>query len=770
METQKNLELNVTPRKKRRFSWVLFIAIVVFVISLGLDIGGWWFVKRVTEKEAKAKFDDQVTQIEFLIRNHIDAYLDILYDLQGFFGWKGVVGWDEWQAQIKRQKRKESYPSGIGRLDFVARVKHADQDAFVQSVRSDATFIPAGFRNFSIHPYVPIDPSNEPEEYFVSTYVDPYEGNENALGLEHGSDPNRLSALEAARDLDRPQATRRTVLVADPEKQPAYLIFAPVYHEGVPISTMSERREALKGFVAGVFKMRDMFSAVSERKKSFREIEFRIFEGDTLNQYLTEEDLIYESTPSAESGGTPEAHPRFAALSSFNVAGRIWTVYFYTTSQFLFSSYYELLPRVVLSGGLLFSILLFSFLCSLANLQSQAVRIAENMTQQFRESEERFRSVVQSANDAIITADSDGNIIAWNKGAEKIFGYSEKEMLAKPLTTIMPERFHKAHLEGIKRISTGGETRVIGKTVELVGLRKDGSEFPIELSLSTWKTGGSAFFSGILHDVTDRKHAEEEVKKAHFQLIEAEKSATVAQLAVGAAHEVKNPLAILLQGVDYLTHHVDKEKNSNIPSVLKDMEDAVTRADYTIKGLLDLARPHKLTMASEDLNSIIENSLLLVKYHLNQHHAQVIKNFGPKLPLISADKSKIVQAFVNLLANAVEAMPEGGAVTIKTYAKKLAEAGGQVGRRKEDIFSVGQPVVITEIEDTGTGIPPEVLPKIFDPFFTTKRSRGGTGLGLSVVKNIVEIHRGTIFIENKKEGRGARAVVVFPAKSVTSKK
>jgi PAS domain S-box-containing protein len=137
------------------------------------------------------------------------------------------------------------------------------------------------------------------------------------------------------------------------------------------------------------------------------------------------------------------------------------------------------------------------------------------------ESERRFRTVIQTATDAIVLADSSGNIIAWNKAAQIIFGYREEEVLGQPLTMLMPERYRGAHRKGIARLQSGGEAHVIGTTVELHGLRKDGSEFPLELSIGTWRTAEGTFYSGIIRDITERKRAEEERERLILQLQEA---------------------------------------------------------------------------------------------------------------------------------------------------------------------------------------------------------------------------------------------------------
>jgi len=136
-----------------------------------------------------------------------------------------------------------------------------------------------------------------------------------------------------------------------------------------------------------------------------------------------------------------------------------------------------------------------------------------------RESEERFRSVAQSAADAIVVADDGGRIVSWNKGAQNIFGYKQEEVLGKPLALLMPERYREAQRQGLERLRTTGESRLIGKTVEWYGLRKDGSEFPLVLSLASWKTAGAITqYSGIIHDVTKQKRTEEALRKARDEL------------------------------------------------------------------------------------------------------------------------------------------------------------------------------------------------------------------------------------------------------------
>ena len=173
---------------------------------------------------------------------------------------------------------------------------------------------------------------------------------------------------------------------------------------------------------------------------------------------------------------------------------------------------------------------------------------AERMRAQqtLKASEERYRSVAQSAKDTIIIADSRGNIVAWNRGAQQTFGYAEEEVLDRPLTLLMPRRYHEAHHQGLEQLRSGGNPRVIGSTRELEGLRKDGSEFPIELTLSSWNTEEGTFFSGIVRDITERKQAEEEIRLS----LERVRALHDIDVAMTSTLDLKGVLDVLLEKID----------------------------------------------------------------------------------------------------------------------------------------------------------------------------------------------------------------------------
>ena len=192
------------------------------------------------------------------------------------------------------------------------------------------------------------------------------------------------------------------------------------------------------------------------------------------------------------------------------------------------------------------------------------------------------------------------------------------------------------------------------------------------------------------------------------------------------------------------------------------MEEAIRRADAVIRGMLDFSASKGLIVQNEDLNEIAERTLLLVKHALDEQHITVVRLLGTDLPKLKLDHQKIQQAFLNIFMNAIDAMPQGGVLTVKTYADQLSSVGGHVGYRANDRFKLGQRVVVAEVDDTGIGIPKELCTKIFDPFFTTKPAGQGTGLGLAVTQNIVDLHGGTIDIRNRDDN-GVRVTITMQA-------
>jgi signal transduction histidine kinase len=249
----------------------------------------------------------------------------------------------------------------------------------------------------------------------------------------------------------------------------------------------------------------------------------------------------------------------------------------------------------------------------------------------------------------------------------------------------------------------------------------------------------------LVEALSDLQKSHADLKTTQLQLIEAAKLESVGRLAAGVAHEVKNPLMTLTMVADYLAQVIPADEPDAAP-MLQDMRDAIQRANRVIGELLEFSRPGDLALAPEDLHAIVDRALSLVKLEMRRHHVDVVRQFCEALPALPMDKNKIEQVLVNIFMNAIQVMPQGGTLTVRT---SVTGAGQDAPR-----------ALTAEIDDTGPGIPDAYLTKIFEPFFTTKPAGQGTGLGLCVARQIIQLHGGTIELGNRAEG-GTRVTITL---------
>src|SRR5712692_7720882 len=365
-------------------------------------------------------------------------------------------------------------------------------------------------------------------------------------------------------------------------------------------------------------------------------------------------------------------------------------------------------------------------------------------------SEEKFRSVVQTAHDAIVSADSHGNITDFNRGAEVIFGYSAQGAIGKPLAVLMPDRFKELHQRGFKRYLETGEAHVIGKTVELVAKRKDGTEFPVELSLSSWKARAGLFFTGVLSDITERKRTEELILHAKEEAERANKFKD--QFLSTMSHELRTPLNAVLGFSDLLADERYGPLNDRQRRYIDHIHTGGKHLLKLISDILDLSKIEagRMELSREHVSvAPAFSEVISALYPLAEKKSQALLQRVEENLRVHADAMRFKQVLTNLVGNAIKFTPDGGRIEL-------------VARQ------VGDQVRI-EVRDNGPGIPPEQQQRIFEAFVRlTQTGNGteGTGLGLAITSRLVELHGSKLGIESQP-GHGACFYFSLPFIAIT---
>lgn len=335
-----------------------------------------------------------------------------------------------------------------------------------------------------------------------------------------------------------------------------------------------------------------------------------------------------------------------------------------------------------------------------------------------KHAEEQFRLVVESSPNGLLMVGEQGAICMVNRQIDQMFGYERDELIGQPVEMLVPQRMRSHHAGDRAEFVAHSESRAMGKGRDLYGVRKDGQEFPLEIGLNPIQTPDGMRVLASVVDITERKHIQR-------QLRQAERLAELGTLASGMAHEIGTPMNVILGRAEYLIQRTaDEGAKKGLATIVTQVE----RITKVMNQLLAFARRRTPERRAVDLAEIVDESLEMFRERIAQSRIMLDKTIEPSLPLVHADRDQLIQVLINLVMNSLHAMPEGGRLTLT-----LACEGGHV---------------CLKVSDTGHGMPEEIRSKIFEPFFTTKNFGKGTGLGLTVVKGIIEEHGGTIAVES----------------------
>jgi two-component system sensor kinase FixL len=335
-----------------------------------------------------------------------------------------------------------------------------------------------------------------------------------------------------------------------------------------------------------------------------------------------------------------------------------------------------------------------------------------------RKSEERVRSIVESAVDAIVVIDDRGLIQAFNPSAERLFGYSGSEVMGRNVNMLMPSPDREQHDGYMRHYLTTGEQKIIGIGREVTGLKKNGTQFPVHLSVGEMKSEGKRSFTGILHDLSDRVALEQ-------RLTDQKSLAKLGEMAAVVAHEVKNPIAGIRGALQVITSRMPADQRDR--TILVDIIARLDALNRIVQDMLMFARPRALRQEPIPLGLLLRETASLIERDPGMQNLEIGVTGEAD---IVGDREMLQVVFQNILMNAVQAMEGQGRIEVTIACVH--------GRCR------------IAVADRGAGMPDDVRDKAFDAFFTTKHR--GTGLGLPIAKRVVESHGGTIQIGAPPEG------------------
>ncbi|MBF0338038.1 MAG: PAS domain S-box protein [Nitrospirae bacterium] len=364
--------------------------------------------------------------------------------------------------------------------------------------------------------------------------------------------------------------------------------------------------------------------------------------------------------------------------------------------------------------------------------------------QRLQDSEQRFRNVVEAAGDAIVSIDSEDRITTWNKAAEDMFGYTEQEALGTPVTIIIPQHYRDAHREGILRVNRTGISKHVGKILDLTALRKDGIEFPIELSLTKWTIGEKLYFTAIIRDITRRKQIEEELKIQNQLVVEQSRQLAISELMISIAHHWRQPLSAIgaiVQNVEDAFDYKELDEDFFHDSTKKIVEELI----YLSKTIDNFSsfyhRDKEKTLFR--VHECVEKTLLLLNDYFSSKSVTIEVDIEKNLE-IEGYFNEFSRVILNIINNIKDVFDERD---IKDgHIKILACRNTHNGKTR------------LSITDNGGGMREDIKFRIFDPYFTTKHKSRGVGLGLYMARVMIEKNlNGSITAQNT--GTGAEFII-----------
>lgn len=674
------------------------------VLALGLAGTVWlWFATTAElASVTRIKFDASADAIRESIVQRLDDYEALLLGGRGLFAASKSVERDEWHAYVERLQVSERYP-GVQGMGFSVRVAPDQKDEHIRAVRAEG------------YPEYTIRPATERNEYTAIVYLEPFSGrNLRAFGFDMFTEPTRRAAMERARDTNLPAASGKVKLVQETndDVQAGFLLYVPVYKNGAPTETVSERRDALLGFVYSPFRANDLIDAVvAPGGKIQQEINFDIYDGDAA----TAETQLYRYEhllPPLSQGYTP----LFTKQEHIEFSGRSWQVNFSSRPAFDAANYRSE-PLYILFAGVVLSIFLFTSIRRFTETRDRALELAREITaslhastERLKVSEQRFDLAVRGSHDGIWDWDVRSNSVYYSSRFKELIDHIDSEISNS--FDEWQKRLHPADVE---------------RTLEKIRRHFDLHEpFDVEFRLRTrdgewrwfrargqavWDSEGKPIrMAGSLTDISEHKKVER---------MKSEFVATV-------SHELRTPLTAIRGSLGLISGGalggLPDKASELIALAARNSE----RLLHLINDILDVEKIEsgRLEFKHERLavGSLLRQSIEINAPYAAQYGVSLRLLVDNEALVVQVDPHRFLQVMDNLLSNAIKFSPKAGSVEIRCAAQ---------GAR-----------VRVSVVDKGPGIPDEFRSRIFQKFSqadsSSTRQKAGTGLGLNISKALVE--------------------------------